>query len=93
MTENDHEAAPARHVFNAIQETAGMTETVEGHVLIGCVVIAEWLGPDGRRYLTGLSSDANGDGVPEWTVQGYLTNAIGGLAEWFYGRDDGDADG
>jgi hypothetical protein len=54
-------------------------------MLLGFVVVAEWLSTDGDRYLSRMSADGEGDpgAVPTWQRRGYLSEA---LTEW--GQDD-----
>lgn len=82
-----------RDVFaRALMSTATEANDLDGHMLIGFAVIAEWLAPDGERYLTMTGGSGEGRTIPEWTVQGYLTNALGGMADWTCGDGDSDDD-
>lgn len=81
----------ARDVMaRALMSTATDGNDLEGHMLTGFVVIAEWMQPDGLRCLTMTGGTGEGEALPEWTIQGYMTNALGGLASWTFGEPDED---
>jgi hypothetical protein len=45
-------------------------------LLVGWCVVAEWMAPDGNRWLSFLGTDARGEPAPTWQAQGYLHNAL-----------------
>lgn len=46
-------------------------------VVTGWVLIAEWQGTDGDRWLSKVSSDATGDrGLPSWTERGLCSEVV-----------------
>lgn len=47
-----------------------------GGVLVGWVMVAEWMDLEGRRWLTRLDANADGENLPEWQRNGYLHNAL-----------------
>jgi hypothetical protein len=47
-------------------------------LLVGGIVIAEWMRPDGTRFLT---RNAIGE-IPDWQVQGYLFSSLHGNETW-----------
>lgn len=60
----------------------------EGGFLKGFALMAEWVGHDGRRWLTCSAGDGVGEGIPDWQVQGYFHNF--NMAEWPDADDDDD---
>lgn len=60
----------------SIQATASTDEELNGAVLMGWVVVAEWMSPAGQRWLSRVDGSASGEGCPAWQVQGYLHNAL-----------------
>lgn len=82
-------AGPPRDVIaRALMSTATDENDLDGHMLVGFVTIAEWVAPDGKRYLTLTGGAGEGQPLPEWTVQGYLHNALGPMAAWTCGPPD-----
>jgi hypothetical protein len=63
-------------VGGALQRSANEDPEMEGAVLIGWVAVAEWMAPDGGRWLSKVHGLSNGDDCPTWTQQGYLHNAL-----------------
>lgn len=64
-------------LHETIQGTVALDETLpEGSMLLGWVAIAEWMAPDGRRWLSIVDGDARGEGAALWQRQGYLHNAL-----------------
>lgn len=56
-----------------LKHTLEIEQTDEA-ILVGGIIIAEWMMPNGRRFLT-----RNGIGhVTEWQAQGYLYSTIDG---------------
>jgi hypothetical protein len=61
-------------------------DELEGAVLMGWLVIAEWMHPSGYRWLSKLTANAQGDrDCPDWQWQGYAHNA---LHDWPEAEDD-----
>lgn len=54
-------------------------DEIEDGVLLGFVCIAEWVKPDGTRWLTIYSGNSMGDSIPKWQTRGYLHE---GLFNW-----------
>lgn len=76
-----------RVLHEAIGSTNGEEDEVQGAVLVGWVVVAEWMDEDGRFWLTKQSGDAAGEkGVATWKEGGYLHEA---LFRWPDEKDDG----
>lgn len=76
------------HLHQAIQATAHDQPDIDGSVLLGWVTIAEWVAPDGNRWLSRISSNATGDReAADWQLQGYLHNA---LNDWPKTNDEDD---
>ena len=64
-------------IHDAIQRTATTHTNLDGSVLIGWIVVAEWMDAAGNRWLSRIGSA--GDATrqpPEWQWQGYLYNAL-----------------
>lgn len=60
----------------------------DGGVLTGWVMVAEWQGTDGNRWLSKLSSDASGDrGLASWSERGFCNEVV---AHWPEGESDAD---
>lgn len=78
-------------LHETIQGTVAIDEDLpEGAMLLGWVAVAEWMAPDGHRWLSTIDGDARGEGCPEWQRDGYLHNVLF-KADGFI--PDGDADG
>lgn len=70
-------ASVREHLHEALQSTIAIDEELpEGAMLLGWVAVAEWMAPDGNRWLSIANGDARGRGAPEWQSQGYLHNAL-----------------
>lgn len=84
---NEDAARNAREAMGeAIQSSARINEAsdeenpIEDAMLLGWVVMAEWMDPEGHRWLSRLSGLAGGDrSAPDWQLKGYLHT---GLYEW-----------
>lgn len=77
----------ARKQLHAAIEGARGEETAEA-VLISAVVVAEWMSPDGARWISRIASTNGGDETPPtWTTEGLLHHALHG--DWT-GEDDAD---
>jgi hypothetical protein len=85
---SDVGARPQLH--EAIQTTASLDDDLEGAVLLGWVMVAEWVAPTGKRWLSRLDGTANGSGCPDWQREGYLHNAL--FSDGFDNTDGPDDD-
>lgn len=64
-------------LHETIQHTVAIDNNLpEGAMLLGWVTVAEWMAPDGQRWLSTVDGDARGEGCPAWQRQGYLHNAL-----------------
>lgn len=52
-------------LYNAIQGSINERDDLEGSVLLGYAIVAEWQSPNGHKWLTKLSGDAFGE-LPPW---------------------------
>ncbi len=66
-------------IHTAVQHALNADEESAGSVVTGWVCVAESMAPDGRKWLSRVSSDASGERrLPRWTEQGLLHNALHG---------------
>ena len=78
----DESYAPDRRharqqLHDAIQGTTGGSSQLEDTVLVGWVLVAEWMDGDGERWLSNLSGCNGGESSPpSWQAQGYLHNTL-----------------
>lgn len=78
-------------LHEAIQGTVAVDEDLpEGAMLLGWVTVAEWMAPDGRRWLSVIDGDAQVEGCPIWQRQGYLHNALFDPEGFILDGDNGD---
>lgn len=70
----------------AIQQSASTDDDLEGAVLMGWVLVAEFMAPSGQRWLSKVDGTVAGTGCPEWQSQGYLHNAL--FRPEGFGRDE-----
>lgn len=68
----DDPTATRATMAQTIQASAADDEDLNGAALMGWVLVSEWMDGTGSRWLTRLSSDAQGESPPEWQVRGYL---------------------
>lgn len=69
-------------VHRAIQATNEANPELEGSVLVGWVLVAEWSDEEGERWLSRLSGSGGGDhSPPRWQVEGYMNHALRDWAE------------
>jgi len=74
------------HIFDAVQASIDLDDDMpEGSMLKGYVLIAEWVSPDDRTWLSQTTAGPQGDPLPDWTMQGYLHNV---LNDWPTPPDD-----
>ena len=74
---------PKLNIHEAIQASQEENDKLQEAMLIGWVVIAEWVSGDGTRSLVRMSGTPGGAQPPEWQTCGYLHEAL-------FGRWDGD---
>lgn len=67
--------AQMRKALLSTIEIAGLGEEGGGFVK-GFAIMVEWVGADGRRWLTQTSGDGVGDEIPDWQIQGYFHNFL-----------------
>jgi hypothetical protein len=65
-------------LHDAIQASQETNDRLDRSVLVGWIVVAEWVGPDGVRTLTRMSGTPGGAVPPEWQTRGYLHEALFG---------------
>ena len=65
-------------LHDAIQASQEANGRLDSSILVGWVVVAEWLGRDGTRTLTRISGTPGGAVPPEWQTRGYLHEALFG---------------
>jgi hypothetical protein len=82
------------HIHDAIQNTVAIDDGLpEGSMLMGWVTIAEWMAPDGERWLSIIDGTATPDkACPAWQRQGYLHNALFDAADFIPDDEDEDED-
>lgn len=52
-------------------------EMPDAGVVVGWVIVAEWQGSDGQRWLSKVSADATGERrLPDWTERGLCAEVI-----------------
>ena len=68
----------AEKLHDAIQVSQEDNGRLDSAVLVGWVVVAEWVGRDGTRTLTRMSGTPGGAVPPEWQTRGYLHEALFG---------------
>jgi hypothetical protein len=65
------------HLHEAVQSTIQMDEEMpEGAMLRGWAVVAEWVAPDNRAWITYINGGADGEGLAEWQSDGLLHHAL-----------------
>lgn len=72
------EAMGEKTIHEAIEASASENEKLDGSVLVGWVVIAEWVSADGMRSLVRMSGTPGGTIPPTWQSRGYLHEALFG---------------
>lgn len=65
-------------IHEAIQASQENNDRLDRSVLVGWIVVAEWVGPDGSRTLTRMSGTPGSSVPPEWQTRGYLHEALFG---------------
>lgn len=71
------------HLHESLQHTISLDEnSPEGAMLVGWVSVAEWMAPDGGRWLSRMTGAADGEPLSTWQRQGYLHNALHAEDEW-----------
>jgi hypothetical protein len=72
------ETTGERSIHEAIEASANENAKLDGSVLVGWVVIAEWVAGDGMRSLVRMSGTPGGAIPPTWQSRGYLHEALFG---------------
>ena len=67
-----------QNIHEAIQASRCENDKLDQSVLVGWVVIAEWVGSDGTRSLVRMSGTAGGSQPAPWQTRGYLHEALFG---------------
>ena len=65
-------------IHDAIQASRNDNEKLDQAVLVGWIVIAEWVASDGTRSLVRMSGTAGGSQPAPWQTRGYLHEALFG---------------
>jgi hypothetical protein len=65
-------------IQEALEASAAENDALDGSVLVGWVVIAEWVGPNGVRSLVRMGGTPGGSAPPTWQTRGYLHEALFG---------------
>ena len=65
-------------IHEAIEVSAAENEALDGSVLVGWVVLAEWVGANGIRSLVPMSGTPGDAAPPSWQTRGYLHEALFG---------------
>lgn len=65
---------PARDAIHEVIQKHAAMSTQDGAVLTGWVLVAEWMTPDGDRWL----SKAHAAGTTAWAARGMMHDAIHG---------------
>lgn len=82
MDQEDYRNSVREELHPAIQGTNGFegSEDLEGAILTGWAVVAEWAAPDGQQYMSYVSADATGErSLPVWRADGMLRYAVDGM--------------
>lgn len=61
-------------LHGALQTSACDDAELEDSVLVGWVTVAEWVSPDGERWLSCIAHE----GAAVWQIDGYLSHALNG---------------
>lgn len=69
------ERSPREVLFETIQASAVSDDDLEGGVLVGFLVIAEWRAPNGEQWLSKVSGDHSGS-LPTWRQRGYAGEVV-----------------
>jgi hypothetical protein len=70
------EGTPRERFGALIQAEVSDEEEMEA-VLVGWVMVAEWVGPNSEAWMTRLDGNAAGDALPTWRRDGLLDYAKG----------------
>lgn len=83
------EESVRQQLFEKIQELNEGDEQLEGTVLVGYMVVAEWRGPNGEQWLSKVSGD-HGGSLPTWRQRGYAAEVLHDM--WGDNPEDKDDD-
>ena len=65
-------------IHQAIEASAEYNEKLAGALLVGWVVVAEWVGVDGTRSLVRMAGTPGETVPPIWQTKGYLHESLFG---------------
>jgi hypothetical protein len=65
-------------IHEAIEASANENAKLDGSVLVGWVLVAEWVNGSGLRSLVRMSGTPGGATPPTWQTRGYLHEALFG---------------
>lgn len=71
-------------LFEAVQAEAHSDDDLEGAVLVGFMVVAEWRAPGGDQWISKVSGDHSA-ALPSWRERGLAAEV---LHDWWAGNDD-----
>jgi hypothetical protein len=74
-------------VYNFVQASAAEDPDLEGSVLIGYMLIAEWRSPDGHTWLSKIARDHDRS-LPPWRQRGYASEVLYDYWEGDWERDE-----
>lgn len=77
-------------LFEAVEQTRQDDANLDGTVLVGFMVVAEWRGVDGEQWLSKISGDHSGS-LPTWRQRGYAADVLHDM--WGDQPDNDDAAG
>jgi len=63
--EEARDALVREQVYELVQSSVSGDEDLEGAVLLGFLIVAEWQAPDGNRWLSKVSGDSSRE-LPAW---------------------------
>lgn len=65
LEENPEEENIREQLYQVIQGSISESAEIEGSILLGFVLVAEWKSPNGQQWLTKLSGDSF-EQLPPW---------------------------
>lgn len=74
---SEHSEAARAQIHKAVAATR--EDEMAEAVLISAVVVAEWIAPDGERWISRIATTDGGERTPPlWTAEGLLHHALYG---------------
>lgn len=71
------EGGPRKRIHEAVQATNDQQDELDDALLVGWVLVAEWMDPEGDRWLSKVSGTNGGEDSPNsWTERGYLHEVL-----------------